>query len=177
MLPRTLYELERIRKQCRKMVTKRAVISGAASIIPVPGTDVAVDVVVLTELIQTVNKRFGLSKDMINSYDTKTKILIFNLIKKSGKTMVGKVITREVIIWVIKKTGNRIILKQILKYIPLLGQTASVAISLSTMKFVGNGHVSDCYRLARKVILEKEGKRTNGIMAFISHVLFRLTWL
>jgi uncharacterized protein (DUF697 family) len=156
------------------MVTKRAVISGGAAIIPVPGTDVAVDVILLTEIIQTVNKRFGLSKDQINSYDAKTKMLIFNLIKKTGKTMIGKVITREVIVWIIQKMGNRIILKQILKYIPLLGQAASAAISVSTMKYIGNSHVSDCYRLVHGIILQKEGK---GTMAIFWHILFRFTWL
>jgi uncharacterized protein (DUF697 family) len=173
MLPKTLYELERIRKQCKKMVMKRACISGAASVIPVPGTDVAIDVVVLTELIQSVNKRFGLSKNQIDAYDAKTKIIIFNLIKKTGRTLIGKVITREVIIWIIQKTGNRIILKQILKYIPLLGQTASFAISVSTMKYIGNSHVSDCYRLVRGIILQKEGKRSISLLWHI----FRLTWL
>ena len=164
MLPKTLYELEIIRKQCKKMVTKRACISGGAAIIPLPGTDVAVDIVLLTELIQSVNKRFGLAKNQIDAYDTKTK---------TGKTMVGKVITREVIVWIIEKTGNRIILKQILKYIPLLGQTASAAISISTMKYIGNSHVSDCHRLVQRIILQKEGKRT---MAFFWHILFRFTW-
>lgn len=173
MLPKTLYELEIIRKQCKKMVTKRACISGGAAIIPLPGTDVAVDIVLLTELIQSVNKRFGLAKNQIDAYDTKTKILILDLIKKTGKTMVGKVITREVIVWIIEKTGNRIILKQILKYIPLLGQTASAAISISTMKYIGNSHVSDCHRLVKGIILQKEGKRT---MALFWHILFRFTW-
>lgn len=174
MLPRTQYELEQIRKQCRKMVTKRACISGGAAIIPVPGTDVAVDVVLLTELIQSVNKRFGLTKNQIDTYDAKTKMLIFNLIKKTGKTMVGKVITREVIIWIIQKTGKRIVLKQALKYIPLLGQAATVAISISTMRYIGNSHVSDCYRLVRGIILQKEGKQT---MALLWHILFRFTWM
>ena len=173
MLPRTLYELEQVRKQCRKMVTKRAVISGGAAIIPVAGTDVVVDVVILTELIQSVNKRFGLAKNQIDTYDSKTKMLIFNLIKKTGKTMVGKVITREVIVWIIQKTGNRIILKQILKYIPLLGQAASAAISISTMKYIGNSHVSDCHRLVQGIILQKEGKQA---MALFWHILFRFTW-
>lgn len=173
MLPRTLNELEQIRKQCRKMVTKRAVISGGAAIIPVPGTDAAVDVVLLVELIQSVNKKFGLAKNQIDTYDAKTRMIIFNLMKKTGKTLIGKVITREAIVWIIQKTGNRIILKLILKYIPLLGQAASAAISISIMKYIGNSHVSDCYRIVHGIILQKDGKQT---MALFWHMLFRFTW-
>jgi hypothetical protein len=43
MLPKDLDELEKVRRECKRMVMKRAAISGTANLIPVPGLDIATD--------------------------------------------------------------------------------------------------------------------------------------
>ena len=44
--------------RCRKLVTRRALISAGASAVPLPGIDVAVDVTVLLQMIEQINQRF-----------------------------------------------------------------------------------------------------------------------
>jgi len=59
MLAQNLHELHIIRRRCKIIVKKRSVVSGAAALIPVPGTDIAIDMALLTHLIKTINKKFG----------------------------------------------------------------------------------------------------------------------
>ena len=44
MLPKSKTELDAIRDECKSMVTKRAGLSGAAAVVPVPGADIGADV-------------------------------------------------------------------------------------------------------------------------------------
>lgn len=168
MLPQNIHELERIRRQCKTIVTKRSVISGAASLIPVPGTDIAVDIALLTHLIKTINKKFGLTEEQMSKYDTWTQMLLFDVMKKTGAQIVGKAITKELIVALIKKMGFRITIRQLAKYIPIVGQTASVAISVSAVLYVGNNHIRECHRIVKNTIFAKQGKST--FKAFLSQI-------
>ena len=109
MLPKTFEELKQVRKECRKMVLRRAIVSGVATLISVPGTDIAVDYIVLRDLLKAVNKRFGLNEAQIDKYDDWTKMLIFKMIKKGSGKVVGKVATKELIIQALKRIGKRLI--------------------------------------------------------------------
>lgn len=46
----SLAELDRIRKDCRKMVTTRSLMSAAAAVVPIPGADIVADVSLLATL-------------------------------------------------------------------------------------------------------------------------------
>ena len=61
----TMNELNRVRDECYDLVKQRAKISAGTSAIPALAIDVAADVAILLELVPTVNKRFGLSKEQI----------------------------------------------------------------------------------------------------------------
>ena len=65
-IPRKSSELEKIRKDCQWMVSKRALVSGAANLVPVPGADIAVDVGLMMELLPAINRKFGLSPEQID---------------------------------------------------------------------------------------------------------------
>jgi hypothetical protein len=77
MLAKTIEELEEIKKECKTMVTKRALLSAGTSAIPVPGVDVTADLAILMELIPAINRRFGLTRDQIDEYNPATKELIY----------------------------------------------------------------------------------------------------
>ena len=168
MLAQNLDELQRIRRQCKTIVTKRSVVSGTAALIPVPGTDIAVDMALLTHLIKTINTKFGLTEEQMSKYDTWTQMLLFDMMRKTGAKIVGKAITKELIIALIKKMGLRITIRQLAKYIPVIGQTASVAISVSAVLYIGNNHIRECHTIVRNTILAKQGKST--FKAFLSQI-------
>ena len=168
MLAQNLDELHRTRRQCKAIVAKRSVISGAAVLVPVPGTDIAVDMALLSHLIKTINKKFGLTDEQMSKYDTWTRMLLFDVIREAGAQIVGKAITKELIIAIIKKMGLRITIRQLTKYIPVIGQTASVAISVSAVLCIGNSHIRECHRIVRSMILAKQGRST--FKAFLSQI-------
>ncbi|MDQ3445594.1 MAG: hypothetical protein M3496_05375, partial [Pseudomonadota bacterium] len=64
-MPSTPRDIATIASECRKLVTRRALISAGASVVPLPGVDVAVDITVLLKMIEQVNERFGLTPQQI----------------------------------------------------------------------------------------------------------------
>ncbi len=170
-LPKTLKELKRVRKECRKMVLRRAIVSGAVNLISVPGTDIAVDFIVLRDLLKAVNKRFGLNEAQIDKYDDCTKMLIFKMIKKGSGKLVGKAATKELIIEALKRITKWLYLQQFLKYIPFVGQAASAGMSVVAMQCVGNLHVEDCSEIVTKLLLEKEGNSKSETIRFLIMLL------
>jgi hypothetical protein len=60
VIPSTITDLNRIREECKSMVTKRATASAAAAELPVSGADVAADVAIMLELLPAINRKFGL---------------------------------------------------------------------------------------------------------------------
>ena len=62
-LPNTIdpnLDLEQVKKDCEKLVKKRAKLSAGVAIVPVPFFDVAVDASMLTMLLPEISERFGL---------------------------------------------------------------------------------------------------------------------
>lgn len=151
-MPATMEELDCIRDECKSMVTKRAGASSLASMIPIPGTDVAADIGMLIELLPSINRKFGLSKEQLDHMDEKTRIIAMEIAKKLGNVLIGKIVTKELIMVVLKKVGTRFVTKQVLKYIPIFGQLASASISFAAMKYLGNCHVDECYEVARQLL-------------------------
>lgn len=156
MLPRTIEELEKLRDQCKSMVTTRASLSAGSAIVPIPGVDIAADVGLLIEMIPTINRKFGLTPDQIDDLDHQTKKIILVAITSIGSEMIGKMITKQLIMQILKRIGIRVATKSIVKYIPILGSALAATISFGAMKLVGNSHVDDCYEVAKKTILALE---------------------
>ena len=67
MRPTTLAELDQARQRCQKLVSRRALVSAAAAVVPIPGVDVSTDVAILLQLIPAINEEFGLSPSKINA--------------------------------------------------------------------------------------------------------------
>ena len=48
--PENMEQLERIKTECMQMVNKRALLSGAAAAVPLPGVDLSADITIMVEL-------------------------------------------------------------------------------------------------------------------------------
>ena len=66
MRPTTLAELDQARQRCQKLVSRRALVSAAAAVVPIPGVDVRTDVAILLQLIPGINAEFGLSPGQLH---------------------------------------------------------------------------------------------------------------
>jgi uncharacterized protein (DUF697 family) len=134
------------------MVKRRAATSGGMSLIPIPGVDIAGDVAMLLQLIPAINQKFGLTPDQIEELDTRHKVLIYAMAKKVGSDLVGRAVTKRLVMAALKKVAGRMAAKQVLKYVPFAGQAAAAALSVAAMMYLGNAHVDACYEIAGEAI-------------------------
>jgi uncharacterized protein (DUF697 family) len=152
MVNYSLNDLERIKKDCKRMVIRRATASGGAAIVPIPGTDFLADVSMLMQLLPAINQKFGLSEKQLSGLDSRTKAYIYGYITAIGSRTIGKIISREIVLQLMKKIGIRVASKQVVKYVPLIGQGMAAALSFSAMRHAGYRHINDCYEVAKKII-------------------------
>lgn len=150
----TLEELEQVRRECRKMVTRRAGLSAGAAIIPIPGLDIGTDVSLLMTLLPAINEKFGLTPRQIDALHPNRKKYTMIAITGIGigSRVIGSTITRKIVSLLLKRVGFKITAKTALRYVPIVGQAAAAGLSFSAMKVLGNAHIEDCYRVIKEVL-------------------------
>lgn len=158
----SIEELNRVRDDCKSMVTTRSFASAAAAAVPVPGADVATDIGLLVEMIPAINRKFGLTPEQIEELDPQTKGKLAIIITSIGSSLIGKYVTKEAVVAVLKKVGVRVATKSVAKYIPFIGTAIATTVSFGAMKWMGNSHVDDCYETVRRLLSE------NGALGALS---------
>jgi uncharacterized protein (DUF697 family) len=131
-------------------------LSGVAAIVPIPAADIGVDITLFLNLLPEINRRFGLSPEQIERLDARTRELVFVSVTSIGSQAIGRVVTAELVMQLLRRIGIRITLKTAAKWVPIIGQAAAATISFGAMRMVGNRHVEECYRVALNVL---EGRR------------------
>ena len=147
VLPRNKTDLDEAVKRAKALVTRRAALASAASLIPLPGIDIAVDIAAVMRLIPAINNEFGLTPEQIERLSPGRQLLVYKSIIAVGSLMIGKLVTREIAISVLKTVGIRMTAKQVGKYVPVAGQALSLALGFAAMKYVGHQHIADCRRV------------------------------
>jgi uncharacterized protein (DUF697 family) len=143
--------VEAIRRRCRRLVTRRALVSAAASVVPLPGFDIAVDIGMLLQMINEINHRFGLSPQQIEGLAPHRKALVYQAVTVVGSALVGRVLTRELMLGVLLRVGVRLSAAQAAKLVPIAGQALAATISFGALKLLGDRHVDDCARIAAQL--------------------------
>ena len=131
------------------MVLRRAATSAGASVIPLPGLDIAADVGLLMKLLPAINRKFGLTPEQIEKLDPQSKLVVYALISRGGKSLVGRAITKKVVLLALKRIGIRMTAKQAAKYLPFAGQVASAFLGFGAMMYLGTSHIDECYEVAK----------------------------
>ncbi|MCU9592194.1 hypothetical protein MHI19_15880 [Bacillus sp. FSL M7-1004] len=157
MIPSSKAELDKIKKDCLKMVNKRATASGLAGAIPVPGLEIGTDATIMMELIPKINRKFGLSEEQIDELDADSKKVILVLATSIGNEMIGKMIKKNAVPNLLKKMGlKKIATKSTAKFLPVAGQVLSGSISFFAMRGLCKSHIEDCYNVCLNYINQKE---------------------
>lgn len=155
MIPNVLHlaandaALEAAVKRSRKLLNKRALIAAVASALPVPGLDAAL----LSRLIPQINKEFGLAPEQIDQLDPKKREQVQKAVTMVGSVLIGKFISRDLIIKATTQIGTRLTTKQVAKYVPLAGQIVAASVGFAAIRYFGEGHMKDCIRVARQAQL------------------------
>ena len=137
----------------RKLLHKRAMFAAVASAVPVPGLAWAVDAALLSKLIPAINKELGLAPEQIDQLDPKKREQVEKAVAMVGSVLVGKFISRDLIIKAGTKIGTRMATKQLAKYIPLAGQLVAASVGYAAIRYFGEEHMKDCIRVAQQAQL------------------------
>lgn len=148
----TVEQLQQVRAHCKKMVTKRAMTAGAASAVPYAVAGIAADVGLLLELLPKINSAFGLDPEQIDALDEQAKQQILVLAGGASSHLIGKVVTKELVLAALKAVGVRTTIKAAASWVPFIGSAVGGVMGFGMMKFVGNQHVDECYDLIKKML-------------------------
>lgn len=141
-------------QRSRKLLHRRALAAAAASVVPVPGFDWAVDAALLSRLIPQINAEFGLSIEQIDRLDPKKREQVQKAVGLVGAVLIGKLITRELLIRTTQKVGVRLTARQLAKYVPLAGQAIAATMGYATLRYLGEQHLQDCIRVVQAAQLQ-----------------------
>ncbi len=138
-------------KQCRQHLHRRALMAAAASAVPLPGMDWVVDAALLSRLIPEINASFGLTPHQIAQLSPSKREQVQIAVSTVGSFLIGKIITKGLVLRAAKAVGVRLTAQQAIKYVPLAGQMVSAAVGYSAIRLLGEQHLKDCVRVAQMV--------------------------
>lgn len=137
---------ERVRI-CRRLLNRRALVAAAASAVPVPGLDWAVDAALLSRLVPEINAQFGLTPEQLDKLPHHKREQVQKAIGAIGSMLVGKLITRDLVLRFATRVGVRMTAKQAIRYVPFAGQAISALMGYAAIRFLGEEHIKDCIRV------------------------------
>src|SRR5450830_725221 len=149
LIPASRAEIEQVRERCRRLVQRRAVMSAGASAIPIPGIDLMSDVGLFSMLINDINHEFGLTPEQIERLNPQFKLMAY---RAAGGMLVGKLVSRELILQLLKRSGVKIATKQVARFVPFAGQVVAAAIGYAVFRQIGNQHVNACAAVAQELL-------------------------
>jgi uncharacterized protein (DUF697 family) len=137
-------------QRSRRMLHKRALVAAAASVVPIPGLDWAVDAALLSRLLPQINAEFGLSPEQLDRLDPTKREKVQKAIALVGTVLVGKFITKDLVLRAARLVGVRLTAAQAVKFVPLAGQAISAAVGYSAIRYLGEQHIKDCLSVAKQ---------------------------
>jgi uncharacterized protein (DUF697 family) len=153
VVPGTPKAIDAVAVQCRKLVTKRALLAAGVAVVPIPGIDWITDVAVLLKLLPEINRAFGLTPEQIERLAPDRRVVVYKAISAGGGMLVGRLVTREVIMRLLRLVGVRLTTQQAAKYVPIAGQAVSAVLTFSSLKFVCEQHIQQCMAVSRQLML------------------------
>ncbi len=142
--------LEAAVARSRKLLHKKAVTGAVTSMVPIPGVDWLVDASLMTKVIPQITQEFGLTQAQIARLDPQKQARIQKAIAAVGAVMVGRLVTKDLVLRAARMVGMRLTTKQAVKYVPLAGQVAAAALGYTALRYLGEQHIRDCVRVLRE---------------------------
>jgi uncharacterized protein (DUF697 family) len=152
LMPASPGEIAEVRARCRRLVKKRAAISAGVAAVPLPGVDILSDLATFAVMVEEINQAFGLAPEQIERLQPRLRIVAYEAAAALGGMLVGKIVTRSVVLQLFKKSGMKLTAKTAAKVVPLAGQVASAAIGYALFSKMGYQHVEACVKVVEKVV-------------------------
>ncbi len=152
LIPGNEKDIEQVRERCRRLVRKRATMAAGFSAVPLPGLDVISDLSLFTRLVDEVNTAFGLTAEQVERLQPKFRLMAYEAAVGMGGMLVGRLVTRELLMKVFKLVGVKIASKTAAKLVPIAGSLVSAAIGFTMFRQLGYQHVEACAKVANHLM-------------------------
>jgi hypothetical protein len=144
-----------LRRECRAMARRRALLGAVTSLVPLPGVDLATDLALLTRIIHRINEHFGLSEAQIGLLSTERQALVCRLLAGAGGTLALRLTTPQLVARIVRLAGVRLTAMEAVRLVPLAGQIAAAGIGYWSVNTVAMRHIAQCER----IVAELEGRK------------------
>ncbi len=152
-IPSSPDSIARVAQRCRRLVTRRALFAAGVALVPVPGVDWLTDIGVLMRVLPEINAAFGLSPAQVERLSPQRRMVVYKALSSAGGLVAGRLVTKEVVLHVLKLVGVRLSAQQAAKYLPIAGQAVSAALTFSALKYVCHQHIAQCESVATLLLL------------------------
>ena len=146
--------LDAAARRARRLLHKRALVAAAAGVIPVPGLDWAMDAALLSRLLPRINAEFGLTPEQLDRLNPAKREQVQKAAAMVGSVLIGKFITRDLVLKLTKTVGLRMTTRQASKYVPLAGQALAATLGYATLRYLGEQHIRDCLQVVQATQLQ-----------------------
>ena len=153
VVPGTGQDVQAIAQRCRQQVKRRALFAAGVAMVPLPGLDWLADVGVLVRSLPQISAEFGLSPAQIERLAPDRRVVVYKAISAGGGMLVGKIITRELVMRMVQMVGVRLTAQQAAKFVPIAGQAVSAVLTFSALRYVCEQHIQQCMAVARQLAL------------------------
>ncbi|KQW03007.1 hypothetical protein [Rhizobacter sp. Root1221] len=143
--------IDDIARDCRRRVNQRALLAAGVAIVPVPGLDWLADVSVLMKLIPEINRAFGLSPDQVARLSPDRRVVVYKALSAGGSLLVGRIVTRALVVHVMRLVGVRLTAQQVAKFVPIAGQAVSAALTFTALRYVCEQHIRQCIAVSEQL--------------------------
>lgn len=139
--------------RARRLLHRRGLVAAAASVVPIPGLDWAVDAALLSRLLPQINAEFGLTPEQLNRLEAHKRLQVQKAIEMVGSVLIGKFITKELVVRTTRAVGVKLTARQAAKLVPFAGQAVAATMGYATLRFLGEQHLRDCVRVVQQAQL------------------------
>lgn len=137
----------------RRLVRRRALMAAGVAVVPVPGLDWATDVAVLVRVLPQISAAFGLSPEQVERLAPERRIVVYKAISAGGSLLIGRLVTRELVMNLLQVVGVRLTTQQAAKFVPVAGQAVSALLTYGALKTVCELHIQQCLAVAQQLAL------------------------
>ena len=138
-------------RRSRQLLGRKALMAAAFGAVPIPGIDWAADAALLARVIPQISAEFGLSVTQVDRLAPSERERIRKAAATVGALLVGRLVTRELLVKLASHAGVRMTAKQATKYVPIVGQAVSATLSYAAMRALGELHIKDCVQVAQRL--------------------------
>ena len=150
-LPVTSDDIAERRQRSQTLVKKKSMLSSGVSVVPIPGLDFGVDIKLMKDIIEDINKIYGVDHNQVSTMGDDMRERVFAAAAVQGSQFIGKKISEALLKMVVKDVAKRVAAKQT-KWFPIVGQAISASLSYYFMKKMGDEHIEKCEKVVKEIV-------------------------